>query len=121
MQLMKFHGSYQQDDRDRRTGGKGKFYQFMMRTRQPAGHVSNALYLVMDDLANLVGLLHAAAQPTSPTSYLCSCSKEHALLSQGMVRTDSPYGSHTHVEGFPHWVRVLHGEGSWAARVTGRL
>lgn len=56
MQLMKFHGSYQQDDRDKRTGGKGKFYQFMMRTRQPAGHVSNALYLVMDDLANLVGL-----------------------------------------------------------------
>lgn len=55
MQLMKFHGSYQQDDRDRRTGGQGKFYQFMMRTRQPAGHVTNALYLVMDDLANLYG------------------------------------------------------------------
>ncbi len=54
MQLMKFHGSYQQDDRDKRTGGKGKFYQFMMRTRQPAGHVTNRLYLVMDDLADLV-------------------------------------------------------------------
>ena len=51
---MKFHGSYQQDDRDKRTGGKGKFYQFMMRTRQPGGHVSNRLYKVMDDLADLV-------------------------------------------------------------------
>ncbi len=54
VQLMKFHGSYQQDDRDRRVGGKGKEYQFMMRTRQPGGHVSNRLYKVMDDLANLV-------------------------------------------------------------------
>ena len=54
-QLMKFHGSYQQDDRERRTKGQGKFYQFMMRTRQPAGHVTNQLYKVMDDLADLVG------------------------------------------------------------------
>lgn len=54
-QLMKFHGSYQQDDRERRTKGVGKFYQFMMRTRQPAGHVTNRLYKVMDDLADLVG------------------------------------------------------------------
>jgi sulfite reductase (ferredoxin) len=53
-QLMKFHGSYQQDDRERRTKGQGKFYQFMMRTRQPAGHVTNQLYKVMDDLADLV-------------------------------------------------------------------
>lgn len=51
---MKFHGSYQQDDRERRTKGQGKFYQFMMRTRQPAGHVTNQLYKVMDDLADLV-------------------------------------------------------------------
>lgn len=53
-QLMKFHGSYQQDNRDKRTSGKGKFYQFMMRTRQPAGLVSNQLYLVMDTLADKV-------------------------------------------------------------------
>lgn len=53
-QLMKFHGSYQQDDREKRTMGQGKFYQFMMRTKQPAGCVSNQLYLTMDDLANEV-------------------------------------------------------------------
>ena len=53
-QLMKFHGSYQQDNRDERTSGKGKAYQFMMRTKQPAGAVSNQLYLAMDDLADQV-------------------------------------------------------------------
>ena len=55
-QLMKFHGSYQQDNREKRTLGKGKFYQFMMRTKQPAGLVTNQLYLTMDDLANEVSL-----------------------------------------------------------------
>ena len=54
LQLMKFHGSYQQDDRDKRGFGKGKAYQFMMRTRQPGGLVSNQLYLTMDDLADQV-------------------------------------------------------------------
>ncbi|GHP03603.1 hypothetical protein PPROV_000235800 [Pycnococcus provasolii] len=55
MQLMKFHGSYMQDHREKRAFGQGKFYQFMMRTRQPAGKVSNQLYLTMDDLANEYG------------------------------------------------------------------
>ena len=57
VQLMKHHGSYMQDDRDKRSLGQGKFYQFMMRTRQPGGHVSNQLYLTMDDLADQVPLL----------------------------------------------------------------
>ena len=64
--LMKFHGSYQQDNRDKRTSGKGKFYQFMMRTRQPAGLVSNQLYLVMDTLADKVRPL---AKLPAPASY----------------------------------------------------
>ena len=54
-QLMKFHGSYQQDDREKRTFGEGKFYQFMMRTRTPSGIVPSRLYLVMDDLADQYG------------------------------------------------------------------
>jgi sulfite reductase (ferredoxin) len=54
VQLMKFHGSYQQDHREKRAFGQGKFYQFMMRTRQPGGYVSNQLYLAMDDLADKV-------------------------------------------------------------------
>ena len=56
MQLMKFHGSYQQDHREKRAFGQGKFYQFMMRTRQPGGIVSNQLYLAMDDLSEMVRL-----------------------------------------------------------------
>eukprot|EP00884_Botryococcus_braunii_P010393 jgi/Botrbrau1/19355/Bobra.0822s0001.1 len=44
-----------QDDREKRGKGKGKAYQFMMRTRQPAGLVTNRLYLTMDDLANQFG------------------------------------------------------------------
>ena len=55
MQLMKFHGSYMQDHREKRAFGEGKYYQFMMRTRQPAGKVTNRLYLVMDDLADQYG------------------------------------------------------------------
>ena len=55
VQLIKFHGSYMQDHREKRAAGQGKFYQFMMRTRQPAGVVSNKLYLAMDDLADEFG------------------------------------------------------------------
>ncbi|PNW79763.1 hypothetical protein CHLRE_08g365692v5 [Chlamydomonas reinhardtii] len=55
VQLMKFHGSYQQDHREKRAFGQGKAYCFMMRTRQPAGVVPNRLYLVMDDLADQYG------------------------------------------------------------------
>jgi len=54
-QLMKFHGSYMQDHREKRAFGEGKYYQFMMRTRQPGGLVSNRLYLTMDDLADQYG------------------------------------------------------------------
>jgi sulfite reductase (ferredoxin) len=61
MQLMKFHGSYQQDHREKRAFGQGKFYQFMMRTRQPGGVVSNQLYLAMDDLADKVRYLESVA------------------------------------------------------------
>lgn len=33
VQLMKFHGSYMQDHREKRAFGQGKAYMFMMRTR----------------------------------------------------------------------------------------
>lgn len=54
VQLIKFHGSYQQDNREDRAGGKS--YQFMLRTKQPSGKVSNKLYLVMDELADQFGI-----------------------------------------------------------------
>ncbi|GFP98794.1 sulfite reductase 1 [ferredoxin] chloroplastic [Phtheirospermum japonicum] len=52
-QLIKFHGSYQQYDRDERGG---RSYSFMLRTKNPSGKVSNKLYLVMDDLADQFGI-----------------------------------------------------------------
>lgn len=55
VQLIKFHGSYQQANREEKVPG-GKAYQFMLRTKQPSGKVSNKLYLVMDELADQFGI-----------------------------------------------------------------
>lgn len=57
-----------QDNREKRVAGKGKFYQFMMRTKQPAGLVSNQLYLTMDDLADQVSIA-----PFNGSRSLLSC------------------------------------------------
>ncbi|MFC4323423.1 assimilatory sulfite reductase (NADPH) hemoprotein subunit [Litchfieldia salsa] len=57
--LMKFHGSYLQDDRDlRNERQKQKLepaYQFMLRVRTPGGVSTPAQWLVMDDLAQKYG------------------------------------------------------------------
>src|SRR5581483_1911573 len=54
-QLLKFHGSYQQDDRDARKNrsrvGTGKYYMFMVRCKIPGGKVTAEQYLTMDRLA----------------------------------------------------------------------
>jgi sulfite reductase (NADPH) hemoprotein beta-component len=54
-QLIKFHGSYQQDDRDvrdeRRRQKLEPDYQFMIRTRLPGGVVTPAQWLVLDAVA----------------------------------------------------------------------
>src|ERR1700692_202766 len=53
--LIKFHGSYQQEDRDARKNrskaGVGKHYMFMVRCRIPAGRLTAQQYLALDDLA----------------------------------------------------------------------
>ncbi|WP_018289958.1 NADPH-dependent assimilatory sulfite reductase hemoprotein subunit [Verrucomicrobium sp. 3C] len=58
-QILKFHGSYQQDDRDRRTerrkAGLDKDWIFMIRTKTPGGRLSAAQYLALDRLAETVG------------------------------------------------------------------
>jgi len=48
-QFLKFHGIYQQDDRDLRKSGKK--YIFMVRCRIPGGLLTPAQYLACDDLA----------------------------------------------------------------------
>ncbi len=59
VQLLKFHGSYQQDDRDqrraRRDSEAGKAYQFMVRARIPGGVLTSAQYLAIDRLASEYG------------------------------------------------------------------
>ena len=57
--VLKFHGSYQQDDRDHRTllkrEGKEKAYSMMIRVRMPGGKCTPEQYLAIDELARTVG------------------------------------------------------------------
>lgn len=56
VQLIKFHGSYQQDDRDarrdRKKVGLEPAYSFMVRSKLPGGVMDAGQYLVHDDLAD---------------------------------------------------------------------
>lgn len=55
IQLLKFHGTYQQENRDQRSmrkaAGEEKAYQFMVRSRIPGGVLTADQYLVEDELA----------------------------------------------------------------------
>lgn len=58
--LLKFHGVYQQDDRDarktlRETGVAGRDYSFMIRTKNPGGYLPAAFYRAVDRLADEYG------------------------------------------------------------------
>jgi sulfite reductase (ferredoxin) len=55
VQILKFHGSYQQDNRDNRVKGQEKDYQFMLRTRSPGGIIPAQLYLALDELSERYG------------------------------------------------------------------
>ena len=54
-QLIKFHGSYQQDNRDarkdRQRAGSGKSFMFMVRCKIPGGKLTASQYLAMDRIA----------------------------------------------------------------------
>jgi sulfite reductase (ferredoxin) len=57
--LLKFHGSYQQDDRDQRTQrkkeGLDKAHIVMVRVRMPGGRFTAEQYRVLDDLGQNLG------------------------------------------------------------------
>jgi len=64
VQLLKFHGMYQQEDRDSRKAVRAeigsivrtdKAHSFMIRSRVPGGVLTPAQYLVHDDLASEFG------------------------------------------------------------------
>lgn len=58
-QLLKFHGTYQQDNRDtrksRRSQGGAKQHIFMVRCKIPGGRLNHEQYLALDDLAGTHG------------------------------------------------------------------
>jgi len=53
MQILKYHGSYMQTNREIR--GKVKDFQFMLRLKQPAGELPADLYRLCDDLSEKYG------------------------------------------------------------------
>ena len=57
--LLKFHGTYEQYDRDTATElkqlGEEKAYSFMVRVRMPGGRLTAAQYLVLDRLSDTYG------------------------------------------------------------------
>ncbi|MEM7248246.1 MAG: NADPH-dependent assimilatory sulfite reductase hemoprotein subunit [Acidobacteriota bacterium] len=58
-QLLKFHGIYQQDDRDqradRRRDGRDKAWSFMLRSRLPGGRLTPDAWLAHDRIADAHG------------------------------------------------------------------
>ncbi len=74
--LLKFHGSYQQDNRDlrdeRRRQKLEPDFSFMVRVRLPGGVLMPAQWLALDDLANRYatgGLRITRARPSSTTAW----------------------------------------------------
>ena len=59
IQLLKYHGVYQQDDRDARKSaretGAGKDFSFMIRTKSPGGVLPSAFYAAIDALSERYG------------------------------------------------------------------
>ncbi len=55
VQLLKFHGSYQQDNRENRKPGIGKDWQMMLRLRSPGGEIPGKLFLSLDELSDKLG------------------------------------------------------------------
>ena len=55
VQLLKFHGSYQQDNREKRKPGKSKDWQMMLRLRSPGGEIPGKLFLSLDELSEKLG------------------------------------------------------------------
>ncbi|RME36461.1 MAG: NADPH-dependent assimilatory sulfite reductase hemoprotein subunit, partial [Planctomycetota bacterium] len=67
VQVLKFHGVYQQDDRDvrheRRKAGQEEAYQFMVRCAIPGGVLTAEQYLNLDELADRYA--HGSLRATS--------------------------------------------------------
>ncbi|KAG7364054.1 ferredoxin-sulfite reductase [Nitzschia inconspicua] len=74
-QILKYHGSYQQSNREIR--GKVKDYQFMLRLKQPAGELPPDLYRLLDDLS----AKHGQGDLRATTR---QCFQMHGILKGGL-------------------------------------
>lgn len=54
-QILKYHGSYQQSNRELRGVKKKDNYQFMLRLKQPAGEMPPELFRLVDELSATMG------------------------------------------------------------------
>lgn len=130
--LLKFHGSYQQDDRDlreeRRKQKLEPAYSFMLRARLPGGVVTPAQWLAFDRLAREYangslrittrqtfqwhGVIKRHLKPTiaaihdALASTIASCGD----VVRNVVSTPNPVESSAHAEAF-----------AWAARLSDEL
>ena len=77
LQILKFHGSYQQDNRDNRVKGQEKDYQMMLRTRTPGGFIPPQFYLALDRLSDAYG--NRTLRATSRQSF-----QMHGILKQDL-------------------------------------
>jgi len=74
-QIMKYHGSYQQSNRENRS--KVKDYQFMLRLKQPAGELPADLYRLLDDLS----IKHGQGDLRATTR---QCFQIHGIMKGGL-------------------------------------
>src|SRR3546814_3195713 len=86
VKLMKFHGIYQQDDRElrdeRRRQKLEPAYQFMIRVRLPGGVCTPAQWLKMDELARA----HGGETLRLTTRQTFQRSEEHTSELQSLMR-----------------------------------
>lgn len=80
VQILKFHGSYQQDNRDNRVRGQDKDYRMMLRTRNPGGFIPPDLYLTLDSLSDQYG--NGTLRATTRQGF-----QLHGILKQNLKQT----------------------------------
>ena len=131
-QLIKFHGSYQQDDRDLRDERRRRklepLYAFMVRVRAPGGVVTPTQWLVLDELArtHANGSLRLTTRQSfqfhgilKPSLKETIAAVNHALLTtiaacgdvnRNVMCNPNPYQSPVHADVY-----------AWACRISERL
>jgi sulfite reductase (ferredoxin) len=80
IQILKFHGSYQQDNRDQRAKGQEKAYQMMLRLRNPGGYIPPQLYLALDGISDKYG--NGTLRATTRQAF-----QLHGILKQNLKAT----------------------------------